>query len=360
MKRVFLVMFVSALLVTFGFTQTPDAGSNPAPASVKGCLGGSDGNFTVVEDGTGQIFKITSSTVDLKPHVGHDVKLVGHKATGAVSSGAADNSFSVNELSMISEHCAAAAAASSAAVTPSPETVITPDPVAPAAPAAASAPPAASAPAPDAAVPAETVSPAPGTASTPTPDAAPAAAVIPPQPAVSAPVVEAVPPATTVSPSVAPASAPVVAAARPERPSAHARKLSAKKAVAAAAAPAAAVSPSSDTVVPEAAETATPAAPAPSAEAAAPPDAAATTPAPAASHRAGSLTLLIGFVVLVIVLGTTAPLIGRWRKRKILERDGAPNLSFTNDESTSEVEADEASRKEASSDPGKPEPRKVA
>ncbi len=140
MKRVFLVMFVSALLVTLGFTQTPDAGSNTPPASVKGCLGGSDGNYTVVEDGTGQIFKITSSTVDLKPHVGHDVKLVGHKADGAVSSGAADNSFSVNELSMISEHCGAAAAASAAAVTPSPETVIAPDPAAAAAPATPAAP----------------------------------------------------------------------------------------------------------------------------------------------------------------------------------------------------------------------------
>ena len=200
MKRVFLVMFVSALLVTLGFTQTPDAGSNTPPASVKGCLGGSDGNYTVVEDGTGQIFKITSSTVDLKPHVGHDVKLVGHKATGAVSSGAADNSFSVNELSMISEHCGAAAAASAAVVTPSPETVIAPDPAAAAAPATPAAP------AVDAAAPAATVSPAPATASTPPVDAAPAAAVIPPEPAVSAPVVEAVPPAPTVSPAVAPAS----------------------------------------------------------------------------------------------------------------------------------------------------------
>ena len=47
-------------------------------------------------------------------------------------------------------------------------------------------------------------------------------------------------------------------------------------------------------------------------------------PRPWLVHRAGSLTLLIFFVVLVIVLGTTAPLIGRWRKRKALERDGNP------------------------------------
>ena len=52
MKRVFLLMVVSALLVTLGFAQTPAAGSNTDPANVKGCLDGSDGNYTVAENGT--------------------------------------------------------------------------------------------------------------------------------------------------------------------------------------------------------------------------------------------------------------------------------------------------------------------
>ena len=64
-----------------------------------------------------------------------------------------------------------------------------------------------------------------------------------------------------------------------------------------------------------------------------------------ATDRRVSLSLLISFVVLVIVLGTIAPLVGRWRKRKILERTGTSNLSFT---------------KEAISDRDKPELRKVA
>ena len=139
MNRVFLVMVVSALLVTFGFAQTPDAGSNAAPANVKGCLGGSEGNYSVVEDGTRQTFKISSSTVDLKPQLGHDVKLIGHKAGGTASSGAADNSFAVTEVSMISEHCGAAAAAAATVIPPA-ETVIPPDP-APVAPATTAAPP---------------------------------------------------------------------------------------------------------------------------------------------------------------------------------------------------------------------------
>jgi len=51
------------------------------------------------------------------------------------------------------------------------------------------------------------------------------------------------------------------------------------------------------------------------------------------------------FAVLIIVLGTLAPVLSRWRKRKILERTGAPNLSLTN---------------EASSDQDNPALRKVA
>ncbi len=342
MKRVFLVMVVSAMLVTLGFAQTPNAGSSTDPATVKGCLGGSDGNYTVAEDGSRQIFKITTSSVDLKPHVGHDVKLVGHKASGAVGSGAADNSFAITELSMISEHCAAAAAAPTATVIPPSETVITPV-VDPAAPATASAP------AVDAPAPASPVNPSAATVSTPAVDAAaPAATVSPSSPPVSTPAVDSAAPAAAVSPSPAVVVPPAVEAAHPAHPSAHARKLSTTHA-AAAPAPDTTVSPSPDAGSPAAADAATSTAPAspPSETVSAP---AAATPAPAVTHRTGSLALLIAFVVLVIVLGTMAPLIGRWRKRKMLERTGSPNLSFNHEVSTIA----------ASSDIEKPEPLKVA
>ncbi len=365
MNRVFLVMVVSALLVTFGFAQTPDAGSNAAPANVKGCLGGSEGNYTVVEDGTRQTFKISSSTVDLKPQLGHDVKLIGHKAGGTASSGAADNSFAVTEVSMISEHCGAAAAAAAAAtVIPPAETVIPPDPapvapattagapeVAPAAPAATVAPSAAvlSTPAVEPAVPAVTVAVAPP----PAPPATPAAEVAAPA---------AVGPSPSTPAAAVEASASVANDTHPARPSAHARKLAAAKA-AAATESAEPVTPAPEPASAPAAEAATTAATAPpvspSAENVTTPDAtapdAAAAPVPAETHRTGSLALLITFVVLVIVLGTTAPLIGRWRKRKALERDGSPNLSFTNDETATEVTTNEAA-----SSPDKAGTRKVA
>jgi hypothetical protein len=368
MKRVFLVMVVSAMLMTLGLAQTRDASSNTAPADVKGCLGGSEGNYTVVEDGTGQLFKITSSSVDLKAHLGHDVKLTGQKASGAA------NSLTASEVSMISEHCAAAAAAAApaAAVEPSPQTSIPPD--------AAAAPPAtASAPAPDAAaaLPAPSTPPAATTTapvvdpavpaatvtSEPAAAPAPAAASAPASAPTTTPAAETAAPATTVSPSAPTVTSHVVEEAPAPRPSAHAHKLAAKQAAADKAADKAStatVSPSPNTVTPPAQDAATPAAAAAaSPQTASPPDAAAVAPAPA-PRRTGSLVLLISFVVLVIVLGTTAPLIGRWRKRKMLERDGTPNLSFTKEVGMHDVVVDEASTNEANTDQGKRGPRKVA
>ncbi len=64
--------------------------------------------------------------------------------------------------------------------------------------------------------------------------------------------------------------------------------------------------------------------------------------------------------MLVIVLGTTAPLIGRWRKRKMLEREGSPNLSFTNEESTNDVTQMKRPGKKQVPTRSKAEPRKVA
>ena len=306
MKRAFLLIVVPALLVALAFAQTPAASINTDQA-IKGCLGGSDGNYTVVEDGTGHIFKITTNSVDFKQHLGHDVTLIGHRASGT-SSAATDNSLAVTELNMISEHCAAAAAAPTATVSTPSETTVTPD-------AAATAP-------------AATISTLPETAVIPAADAAsPAATVSTPTETAVTPAAVAAPPAETAVTPPADTAAPVATVSTPSEtvstPAARPQRLSKTPAVAAT----------------------TPAAPAStSSETASTPVAAATTPA--APAKRGALWLLILLGVVVIVIGTLAPLLSRWRKRKFLERTGAPNLSFT---------------REASSDPDKPEqPRKAA
>jgi hypothetical protein len=337
MKRAFLLIVVPALLVALGFAQTPAASINTDQTNIKGCLGGSDGNYTVVQDNTGHMFKITTSSVDLKPHVGHDVTLVGHKASGAGST-AADNSFAVTEVNMISEHCAAAAAAPAATISTPAETAITPN--------AAAAAPAATV-----STPAETVVTPAVTA------AAPAATVTTPAETVVTPNAAAAVPAATVTTSaetvVTPAetvSTPAVVAAHPTPMPARPRKLPATPA-AATAKPAVTASPSTEPVsTPTAAATtpaATPAATAStSSEPVSTPAAVATTPTAPAKH--GSLWLLISLAVLIIVIGILVPSLSRWRKQKSLERTGAPNLSFN---------------REASSDQGKSDsqgPRKAA
>src|ERR1700683_3167930 len=62
---------------------TDSRGARQYRPPLKGCLGGSDGNYTIAEDNTGKIFKITTSSADLKPHLGQDVNLIGHKADAA-------------------------------------------------------------------------------------------------------------------------------------------------------------------------------------------------------------------------------------------------------------------------------------
>jgi hypothetical protein len=386
MKRVFLLMVVPFLLVALGFAQTPTASSNTDPTSItsiKGCLGGSDGNYTFIEDNTGHNFKITTSTVDLKSHLGHDVTLIGQKASATVTSGAANSSFAVTSLNMVSEHCAAAAAAPAGSISTPVDTAVPP-------PAAAGVP-AATTPAPTdttsalaaaSAAPAATVTtPAAEPAATPTLGAAapaptatvplaaetastPAAATIAPNataPAEPAGTQIAAAPAdaaATVPTPAETASAPSAAAtiapdanARPETvvtakaATAHRTRMPAdysrpSETLAAAAPPAETATPVADAAKAMATDSA------PS-DTASTPDAAAATPAVAA-QKGSPPWFWISIAVVVLIMGTLVPLINRWRKRRLLRQSDAQNLSFSH---------------RASSDPGnssKPVTRKAA
>jgi hypothetical protein len=332
MKRALLLIVIPALLIALGFAQTPPPSSNTDQTNIKGCLGGSDGNYTVVEDKTGHTFKITTSSVDLKAHLGHDVTLMGHRATGA-SPAAAENSFAVTELNMISEHCAAAAVAPAATVSALPETGVTPT-VAPTPPAETAVTPAV-APTPPAAA---AVAPTPPAEIVVTPDVVPT----PPVETAVAPAVTPTPPAETVVTPAAPAaivSTPAETAVIPAVPSVHQTRLpappqrrpatpaaaTAKPAVTASTPPEPVSTPDAATTTPDATATT-------SSEPASTPAAVATPPV--APAKRGSLWLLIAFGVLVIVLGIMAPSISRWRKRRLLERTGPENLSFNREASS--------------------------
>jgi hypothetical protein len=355
MKRACLLIVVPALLVALGFAQTPAASSNTDPTSIKGCLGGSDSNYTLVEDNTGHNFKITTTSVDLKPHLGHDVTLTGQKASGTATSGAADNSFAVTSLNMISEHCAAAAAAPAGSISAPADTAISPREAA-AVPAATIPTPAdtTSAPAAASAAPSATTVPTPPAEPAGTPTAtAPVAAVPTPAETASAPTAAAIttapvePAVTSTDAAPAPAateSAPPETAVAPKAAAAHRNRMPADH-PRPSATPAAGA-PSAETATPVADAAKLPATDGAPPEINSTPDAAAATPA--VNAKKGSSWLWISIAVVVLIMGTLVPMINRWRKRRLLAQSDDQNLSFSH---------------RASSDPGnsdKPVTRKAA
>ena len=117
---------VSALLLSLGSAQTAAADSNTYQANVKGCLGGSEA--ATPSSRTAQV-RFSKSPPAGRPQTASRPRRQTHGPQGEWSRDPGPrHSFSVTDLSMISEHCGAAAARPAATVTPSPETVIAPDP----------------------------------------------------------------------------------------------------------------------------------------------------------------------------------------------------------------------------------------
>jgi hypothetical protein len=168
MKSKFILIILPVLLITLAVGQTP-AQTNTDQATIKGCLGGTDGNYTIAEDGTTQTFKITTSTVDLKPHLGHDVAVTGQKVTVGTDSGSSDNNVAVTGLNMISDHCATPTASTPAATDTTPATTASTPVATDTTPAATASTPAATdtTPATTASTPAATDTTAAATTSTP-------------------------------------------------------------------------------------------------------------------------------------------------------------------------------------------------
>lgn len=128
MKNILRLTAVPVLLASLAFGQassgkTTTTATTTDPTSIKGCLAGSPGSYSLTQDGSPQSFKITTSAVNLRPHVGHDVELTG-KRVSAAGFGATDSTLTVTALKMIADHCATGA--SSASTTADPTTTATP------------------------------------------------------------------------------------------------------------------------------------------------------------------------------------------------------------------------------------------
>jgi len=327
MKRALLLILAPALMAALSIAQTPPTSSNTDQANVKGCLGGSDGNYTILEDNTGYTFKIGSSSVDLKPHLGHDVGLIGQRTRGTSSAPAAasDDSLAVTDLKLISDHCAAAAATvpTGAVSTPPAEPASTPggEPAPPATTVSTSVEP--------------TVTPAAATAPAVETAGTPVATIT--LPAVTAPPAET--PVTPVAP--APALTAIVSTPQETASAPTARPRSRSETPAAATTtPALIHSSSAEPVTTPATTDTTSATTAISSEPASTPAEVATKPT--APSKGWSLWLLLAFGSLVVVIGIMFPFFNRWRKQKSLEQAGSPNLSFTHEASSEKGQSDQA------------------
>jgi hypothetical protein len=122
MTRTFLLaltLLVSAAWVQ-AQSQYPQAGSNqPGTATsgqttVKGCLQGSDGNYTLTAD-NGKTYQLQGDTAKLNAHVGHEIQITGSPTSasatstpsGSQASRAQQPTLTVQSFKHISKNCKA-------------------------------------------------------------------------------------------------------------------------------------------------------------------------------------------------------------------------------------------------------------
>lgn len=110
-------------------TATSDSGSKASTSSdtgmsqtnaggdwVEGCLGGSDGNYTLT-DQSGTSYRLTGDTAKLSEHIGHQVKVSGTKsaatATGSSDTmgqtGGAQQAIQVTSVKHVAKTCQSSA-----------------------------------------------------------------------------------------------------------------------------------------------------------------------------------------------------------------------------------------------------------
>ncbi len=86
--RHLLLLSVLLLGVSWAAAQNYPSQKTPTGAgsetTVQGCLGGSDGNYTLT-DKNGTSFRLTADTAKLSEHVGHEIKVTGTASSASAS-----------------------------------------------------------------------------------------------------------------------------------------------------------------------------------------------------------------------------------------------------------------------------------
>lgn len=127
MKRWLFTAVIVLLGCSFGWAQQqPDQsqGSRVQVGTVRGCLGGSDGNYMLTQDSSGTRFRLVGNDGDLKSHLGQEVLVTGQlpnvgtppSAAGEADNGPATSSISgniiqVSAVKTVSKTCSSGAQA---------------------------------------------------------------------------------------------------------------------------------------------------------------------------------------------------------------------------------------------------------
>jgi len=112
MKKILFLLPTTILATTLAIAQnTPNSSntqsSTPAQSApsdqtgntMRGCLGGSTGNYTFTDSHTGTVYNLTGSTEDLGSKVGHEVEITGQLASSASTSDSTNNNSGTSSTS---------------------------------------------------------------------------------------------------------------------------------------------------------------------------------------------------------------------------------------------------------------------
>jgi len=107
MKKILLLLSLMSLAAVLAVAQdTPGSSSpqssTPSPSTsatpsdqsgstMRGCLGGMTGNYTLTDDRTGTVYNLTGNTDNLSSKVGHEVEVSGQLASSASSTSSASS-----------------------------------------------------------------------------------------------------------------------------------------------------------------------------------------------------------------------------------------------------------------------------
>jgi len=125
MKKLLFLAGLALILASFGLAQQADQTDSTAHVgTVRGCLGGSEGNYTLAQDQSGTMFRLVGNDDLLKGHLGQEVLVTGQLSAGgpaastdeqdagstsannSAASSTSENTVQVSNIRMVSKTCA--------------------------------------------------------------------------------------------------------------------------------------------------------------------------------------------------------------------------------------------------------------